>query len=236
MSKAKMEAARELIREKRYNEARVILQTVDHPLAQEWIAKIDSISPPQKSSAKVSVPLIAGAILVLVLIMGSVVVYTQRERIPAIAALSASATPTPTLGRWHIIGNESQLTAFLPAEDRWDDDSRPQFYISCTDKTTFEAFIAASNWLIGGDGLVSIRLDNNSVRTVKMVKGRLGTALYFPKVADAISTIIEHNSMVLEMPMNQNNRDQELKLTFDLRGLANAIKPVAQACNMPEFE
>jgi hypothetical protein len=42
MSKAKMEAARELIKEKRYAEARTILKTIDHPTAAEWTARIDS--------------------------------------------------------------------------------------------------------------------------------------------------------------------------------------------------
>jgi len=47
MSKAKMEAARELIQEKKYVEARAILKTVDHPLATEWIGKIDQITATQ---------------------------------------------------------------------------------------------------------------------------------------------------------------------------------------------
>src|SRR5205085_109358 len=45
MSKAKFEAAKELIREKRYTEARAILVTVAHPLAAEWVAKIDGLAP-----------------------------------------------------------------------------------------------------------------------------------------------------------------------------------------------
>lgn len=43
MSKAKFEAARELIQEKKYDEARAILGTIDHPKAAEWIGKIDSL-------------------------------------------------------------------------------------------------------------------------------------------------------------------------------------------------
>jgi hypothetical protein len=45
MSKAKMEAARELIREKRYDEARAILRTVDHPTARQWLGKLEQIDP-----------------------------------------------------------------------------------------------------------------------------------------------------------------------------------------------
>lgn len=46
MSKTKMLAAQELIREKRYDEARAILRAVDHPKAVEWLEKLDKIDPP----------------------------------------------------------------------------------------------------------------------------------------------------------------------------------------------
>jgi hypothetical protein len=46
MSKTKMMAAKELIQEKRYDEARVILRSVDHPTAIEWLQKLDKIDPP----------------------------------------------------------------------------------------------------------------------------------------------------------------------------------------------
>lgn len=52
MSKAKMEAARELIQEKKYDEARAILRTVDHPLATEWLGKIDDIKRGQPVAPK----------------------------------------------------------------------------------------------------------------------------------------------------------------------------------------
>lgn len=46
MSKAKFEAARELISEKQYDQARAILKTIDHPTAREWEAKLNNISEP----------------------------------------------------------------------------------------------------------------------------------------------------------------------------------------------
>jgi hypothetical protein len=46
MSKTKMLAAKELIDEKRYDEARTILRSVDHPKAVEWLEKLDKIDPP----------------------------------------------------------------------------------------------------------------------------------------------------------------------------------------------
>ena len=48
MSKAKFEAARELIREKKYDEARAVLEKTDHPKAQEWIWKLDDIEEKEK--------------------------------------------------------------------------------------------------------------------------------------------------------------------------------------------
>lgn len=45
MSKAKFDAAKELINEKKYAEARAILKTIDHPTAREWETKIDKLTP-----------------------------------------------------------------------------------------------------------------------------------------------------------------------------------------------
>lgn len=45
MSKAKFAAAKELIDEKKYDEARTILKSIDHPTAREWEMKLDKISP-----------------------------------------------------------------------------------------------------------------------------------------------------------------------------------------------
>jgi hypothetical protein len=50
MSKAKFAAAKELIDEKKYDEARSILNTIDHPTAREWEAKLDKLDPPQVKS------------------------------------------------------------------------------------------------------------------------------------------------------------------------------------------
>src|SRR5690349_15150158 len=46
MSKAKFAAAKELIDEKKYDEARAILKTIDHPAARDWETRLDKIAPP----------------------------------------------------------------------------------------------------------------------------------------------------------------------------------------------
>lgn len=48
MSVAKMQAARELIDEKYYDEARAILKTVSDPKALQWLEKINRITPQQE--------------------------------------------------------------------------------------------------------------------------------------------------------------------------------------------
>lgn len=48
MSKQKILQAKQLMIEKRYDEARAILETVDHPRVEEWLAKL----PPQKTKNK----------------------------------------------------------------------------------------------------------------------------------------------------------------------------------------
>jgi len=41
----KVQQARQLITERRYDEARALLQTIDHPTAREWLAKLDQVAP-----------------------------------------------------------------------------------------------------------------------------------------------------------------------------------------------
>jgi hypothetical protein len=47
MSQIKMEAVKELVFEKRYDEARVILRSIDHPKAVALLEKIDRVDPPK---------------------------------------------------------------------------------------------------------------------------------------------------------------------------------------------
>jgi hypothetical protein len=44
-TKAKMLEARRLIEAKQYDEARAILRTIQHPTAEQWLAKLDAIAP-----------------------------------------------------------------------------------------------------------------------------------------------------------------------------------------------
>ena len=52
MSKADFLRAREYIRQKRYSQARNILEAINHPLAHQWLEKLDRIDPVQPSAAQ----------------------------------------------------------------------------------------------------------------------------------------------------------------------------------------
>src|SRR5829696_3714612 len=58
MQRDKMLEARQLITEKRYSEARLILEAVDHPTAKQWLQKLDEIERrPSGMEASPSVPM-----------------------------------------------------------------------------------------------------------------------------------------------------------------------------------
>ncbi len=49
-TKAELQRAKALIKEKKYSQARKILKQVDHATARKWLAQLDQIAPEQKSS------------------------------------------------------------------------------------------------------------------------------------------------------------------------------------------
>lgn len=76
MSKQQMKKARDLISQKRYDEARKILKKIDHPTAHEWLAQVNKLSPSRparKSGIKGHiVAVILSVLLTSVLIIGLV--------------------------------------------------------------------------------------------------------------------------------------------------------------------
>jgi hypothetical protein len=53
--------ARDLIKQKRYREARALLKTIDHPKAREWLARLDVAAPKKPNRT----PLIAVLVILL---------------------------------------------------------------------------------------------------------------------------------------------------------------------------
>jgi len=74
--KQKMLEARELIQQKRYDEARAILKTVDHPTAQEWLVKLDTVAP---RKVPLWIPLLSLVTVVVIIILSVSVVRLQQQ-------------------------------------------------------------------------------------------------------------------------------------------------------------
>ncbi len=55
MSQVKLAAAKELIQEKRYEEARTLLMTINDPTATRWLEKLNKISPPRTPATSFNV-------------------------------------------------------------------------------------------------------------------------------------------------------------------------------------
>lgn len=56
MSKAKFAAAKELIQEHKYDEARAILRSIDHPTAHKWLAQLNRLNPPLPDASNLPPP------------------------------------------------------------------------------------------------------------------------------------------------------------------------------------
>jgi hypothetical protein len=109
MSKQKMLAARELIQEKRYAEARALLKTIDDPTAKAWLKKLDEIAPEKKSGGKLVIVAAVVVVLAIIVIVG-VLVLRQNNTTPAnqnvvaevptqmeLPSVTATITHTPTV-------------------------------------------------------------------------------------------------------------------------------------------
>lgn len=107
MSDAKLEAVKELIKEKRYEEARVILKTVKHPKVNEWLSRLDEMSPPQERITKkrrvgcFAQLLIVGFVLFGVFIVLTVFLFaprgpTRQNQIPSQNEVATINTQQPT--------------------------------------------------------------------------------------------------------------------------------------------
>lgn len=77
-SKNRMLEARDLIQEEKFDEARAILQDIDHPTAREWLDKLNQVSPAARTaSTRNWGRLIAVLLVAAVVIIGVVVIVTQ---------------------------------------------------------------------------------------------------------------------------------------------------------------
>lgn len=104
MSKQRLQAARELIQQKKYAEARRILKGMDDPTAIKWLAKLDEIAPeealtePHQTNSR-SLVVVLGFVASLI-IVGAVAFFVGREsmrsQIPQVEYLVVTSTAVPT--------------------------------------------------------------------------------------------------------------------------------------------
>jgi hypothetical protein len=106
MAKERLQAAKELIQQKRYDEARRILEGIDHPTAEKWLAQLPAGSPKSKASntrSEARSMFFAGVAFALVgaLALGGVIgFFLGRESVKAEIAnafnsVFATSTPVP---------------------------------------------------------------------------------------------------------------------------------------------
>lgn len=106
-TKTQFEAIRQLIRDKKYDQARAWLRTLDTPLAADWLKKLDQIAPepPSKPAVVVSssnprqgIPVIAFAAFALiatVFIIGAFLVGRSSAPQTQTVVIAAPTQPTP---------------------------------------------------------------------------------------------------------------------------------------------
>lgn len=91
MSKTKFLAARELIKEKKYAEARAILNTIDHPTARAWLSKLDELeSQPRKQRSQLGIMVIVILLIVFISLSVAIVVLIVRRPVEAPVSTSTS--------------------------------------------------------------------------------------------------------------------------------------------------
>lgn len=106
MSKQKMLAAKELIQEKRYDEARMILKTVDHPTAKLWLEKLDKIAPQKQSSNRKGRRNTILAIITIFLAVFAVVFANSQQN----QKTSQQITVSPSTAQQQIVAVASATT------------------------------------------------------------------------------------------------------------------------------
>lgn len=87
MSTSDLNAAKSLIQQKRYAEARALLKTIDHPTAAKWLARLDEIDPPEPTPAVVKPSVkqrprsdaLSVVITLALIFLAGVVIYQQIQ-------------------------------------------------------------------------------------------------------------------------------------------------------------
>ena len=119
MSKSDLIYAKELIKEKRYDEARRILKKIDHPTAIKWLKKLDEIAPP--SSRTLSLPVNSTALLlgggaatgILITLVVVLLITGGNRSALEIAPIEAAADTVDSSAQIHLTETSESDAAML---------------------------------------------------------------------------------------------------------------------------
>ncbi|NLF01660.1 MAG: DUF4352 domain-containing protein [Anaerolineales bacterium] len=153
------------------------------------------------------------------------------------SAVSATAAPT---GKWHVQYGQSPfddsrtVVLTLRAEEEvqgWLTSDTPVLVLRCQEHEV-DAYIDVGTQQDVEYGetdvsTVRVRFDHGTAQTLKMGQSTDGEALFFRNPASIIDVMTHHDQMVFGFtPFNA----PPAQTYFDLRGLADAIKPLREVC------
>jgi type VI secretion system protein VasI len=154
--------------------------------------------------------------------------------------LSSPKTSTATVSKWRVnretsrIDDSTNVVLSLNAESSisgWPGkNSTPSLILRCKEKKT-EAYIVTGmspQVEYGTDGAtVTLRFDKEKATKYHTSKSTDGEALFFGQSVGLIKNMLGHTTLLFEfVPFNSS----PAMTTFDLRGLADAVKPLKEIC------
>lgn len=154
--------------------------------------------------------------------------------------LSSPKTSKATVSKWRVsketsrIDDSMNVVLSLRAESSitgWPRKNHtPSLILRCKEKET-EAYIVTgmSPQVEYGtdDATVTLRFDKDKATKVQMTKSTDGEALFFEPSVGFIKSMLDHSTLLFEFtPFNSS----PAMTSFDLRGLAEAIKPLRETC------
>lgn len=158
-------------------------------------------------------------------------------------ALTQNANQTTTsTGKWIIatetspVDDSQTVVLKLNAEKQvqgWLDKFLPTLIIRCKERKIEVYVYTGTQSEVESDidySTVRVRFDKEQAMTLQLSHSTDGTALFFPLISlqNIVDTFHGHNSMLFEFtPFNA----PPANTTFDLRGIDEAIKPLAKACS-----
>ena len=154
--------------------------------------------------------------------------------------VASPKTSTTTISKWRVnketsrIDDSSNVTISVNADSPISGWPRktvtPSLVLRCKERKT-EAYIVTGmspQVEYGADGAtVTLRFDKEKATKYQTSKSTDGEALFFGQSVGLIKKMVQHTTLLFEfVPFNSS----PAITTFDLRGLADAVKPLKETC------